>query len=93
MAKITDVVGYSFDADTYCVDCTRKHFNLMVKAWENHPAEVDENGLPYILVDGESNPVRAMFPTEEFDYQANCASCFEELDCVNLGEVLADCFV
>lgn len=59
------LAGYSFEADTYCVECTLKRFPLL--------------GI-IVTPDNEGNIVNAISRFDEFDYVPTCAVCHEELD-------------
>ena len=81
------IVGYTFEADTWCVECTLKHFAATVALLDpiaKQEPYVDKHGLPYNTVDGEGNTVWAIFPFHEFDYQPTCSRCFKDIDAVGL---------
>lgn len=77
------VIGYTFEADCHCVDCT-------LKRHESKPFELtdplklgegdDENGLPYAATDREGNAVHPMFSTDEASEGGDyCGDCGEQI--------------
>jgi hypothetical protein len=74
------ILGYAFDADTHCPECTRKA--LLRGALTRDAAHCyaskgsDEHGLPCDMVDSEGNIVYPMFldGTEQTEY---CGDCHE----------------
>ena len=81
------VVGYTFNADTHCPECTRQYFSVEIEnaAQDVGYNYVDEHGIPLDLWDSESNPVHVIFPSAEFDYFPACGDCREPIDAVNLS--------
>jgi hypothetical protein len=55
-----DVVGYSFNADCYCVDCT-------IEAFGGEPDEDTE--------DSDGNPVHPIFAGDEHEETVCCGDC------------------
>lgn len=87
-------VGYAFDADICCVDCTLKWAGTIPETQyefgnDKYPEDyqdadgvfqVDELIEDGIIVDSEGNMVHAVFDTEETDYPQHCADCGEYID-------------
>jgi hypothetical protein len=74
------VVGYSYDADTHCVDCTRKYaeqnasLDEMFK--EFYPSSVDIDRLIETMSDSEGNPLHPIFEIDEAgDCPTHCGDC------------------
>lgn len=78
------VIGYTYEADTHCVDCTIAASKRMLVD-NNHPyavplssfGKLDENGLHYNLVDSEGNLVHPIFDTDEGNFY--CGTCPKEI--------------
>lgn len=84
MARITDVTGYTFDADIYCIRCTKMFYNIGNLTSEN-PDQLDENGIPEDVqfvdrYDGGKYGVGAVFLGSEWDWQPSCGFCGEEIE-------------
>lgn len=60
--KSFDVVGYTADADTYCVDCTKEIYG-------------DDKKGADPKYDHEGNLVHPIFADSETDTPSSCASC------------------
>ena len=67
MANCTTVVGYTADADTYCVDCAKRIYGD------------DRNGAAPVH-DREGNEVQPIFGDSEWDSQPVCRACGAEID-------------
>ena len=81
----TDIIGYTYEADYHCVDCTIERFK------EHRPAlgdpmafAADENRILYNQTDSEGNTVHPVFADAEGyidedgrDTGASCGDCFE----------------
>lgn len=72
MASRHDPVGYTFEADIYCPDCTAERFppcddHEEIACSLCNPDEVDDEG----------NPIHAVFEWDESDYEEHCGSCGE----------------
>lgn len=72
---LTDVVGYTFDADTYCPDCTAKRY---ADKWTK------DGWISEDAVDSENNPVHPIFAESEWDSPAHCSDCHTMLDGISL---------
>ena len=69
-------VGFTWEADIYCLDCTRERFG-----------EPSDPVSPWLdVADSEGNPVGAVFPFDEFDYAPHCGGCGTPIDAVALEE-------
>ena len=62
------VVGYTWDGDTYCPECTRKRFQYVRE-------DRDGLGVPYRAFDTEGNRVQPIFVIDEWDEDIHCGSC------------------
>ena len=63
-----DVIGYAFDADTYCEDCTEKMY----------PGATDwrRDGFdPSDYTDSEGNELHPIFGDDESDHPDHCGRC------------------
>ena len=90
----TTIIGYTYEADTHCVDCTKSRFAYN---WQFDPWDLDnfdKNDVPFSAMDNEGNLVHPIFCGAEFDYQPNCAECHEIIEGIQLTEdgELAECF-
>lgn len=69
MAHATDIIGYMFDADTYCEECTERM----------HPGSTDwraEGFEPTDYTDSEGNELHPIFlSNSESDHPEHCGSC------------------
>jgi hypothetical protein len=73
------VVGYAYDADTHCVDCTREYVQL----WSNDPeGDVQPDSIEDVMDgkvdfhDGEGNPIHPIFSIDEAgDTPTHCGDC------------------
>ena len=85
------IVGYAYQADVKCPNCTRvdwlegrlvekSHTVLPYETLDNIPDGVDENNIPYDLIDIEGNIISAVFTTSEFDFYLFCANCDNDID-------------
>ena len=74
MVDITIPIGFSYEADIYCCDCTWDRFSTTGAAypWEG-------------VKDYEGNELAPVFPTSEFDSEPHCGSCGIEIYAVNLA--------
>lgn len=75
------VIGYSFEADCHCVDCTLKRheqrpFDLTDPL--GYGGGVDENELPYAATDDEGNAVHPIFSTD--DGEEYCGDCLQPIE-------------
>ena len=74
------VIGYTYEADVHCVDCTVED-SVRMKLDHNHPYAMgesfkDDNGVEYDFVDREGNLIHPVF---EFEAGERCGDCFKEL--------------
>lgn len=72
------VIGYNYEADTHCVECTLKRFKaggFSLTNPLNHNPGLDENGIDYRATDEQGNAVHPIFSTDEGDW--NCGDCGE----------------
>lgn len=77
MASATTVVGFKWEADIYCYNCTRERFG-----------EPADQVSPWVgVLDNEGNEVGAIFGNHEFDYEPHCRGCREPIDAVHLQEL------
>ncbi len=67
--KSFDVIGFSYDADTYCIACTQKRFAHLTD---------DVLTCDTVLEDSEGNPIQVMFLGDS-DGSECCGSCRENL--------------
>ena len=74
------VVGYTYDADTWCVDCTVWRFPA------DGDGDADENGVSLSAKDGEGNAVHPMFDSDEWDSTPACGACWSEIPVANVRE-------
>ena len=80
MAHAFSVIGYTYDADTWCPACTLKSWKE--KNLERDPDHFyahkgkDENGVPMDLVDSEGNIVSPIFLDNAYE-DMDCAGCSE----------------
>lgn len=75
------VIGYSFEADMHCVECTlarnrERPFSLDDPL--GFGKGCDENGLPYAATDSEGNAVHPVFSTDEGE--ECCGDCGASLE-------------
>lgn len=69
--KVYEVVGYTYEADTHCLDCTTKRFAV---PGEDGPEIIDDTP------DNEGNPIHPIFLGDEFDYTPFCGTCHMRID-------------
>ena len=56
------IIGYTYEADYHCTDCTEKRFG--------------KDDLDYAFtVDNEDNPVHPVFSTDEIQDHSACGEC------------------
>lgn len=83
---MVSVVGYSFNADTFCLECTREYAErqLMDRGFSEDIAEVQFSdysleALTKLVKDSEGNDLHPIFDTDEqLDSDAVC-SCGETI--------------
>ena len=68
------VVGYSYDSDTYCIECTRKQYP------PTNANTDDGHGVEINAFDREGNRINAIFDTNEYDRPTNCWVCQATID-------------
>lgn len=69
--KTYEIVGYTYEADTHCLDCATKRF-------KDH---LDSNGfVREYVTDTEGNPIHPIFLGDEFDHTPFCGTCREQID-------------
>jgi hypothetical protein len=76
------VIGYTFEADVHCVQCTLERHRthpFALEYPEGMDKRPDENGLPYAAVDTEGNSVHPTFSTDENATEEHCGDCGEAL--------------
>jgi predicted dehydrogenase len=66
--KSYEVIGYTYEADCHCLDCTRKRFG-------GEPEAVD-----YTATDNEGNDIHPIFLGDEFETAPVCGDCLTELE-------------
>lgn len=84
------VIGYSFDADTYCVDCTeryvKEHNKIDGRNLNADEMDMFRNG-EWEFLDSEGNPIHAMFDTDESGGSPDhCGNCHAYIDTSWSGE-------
>tara|TARA_R100000808_G_scaffold42_2_gene244 strand:+ start:2510 stop:2971 length:462 start_codon:yes stop_codon:yes gene_type:complete len=57
-----NIIGYTYEADYHCIDCTEKEFGK------------DDLGYAF-TVDNEDNPIHPVFSTDEIQEYSACAEC------------------
>ena len=81
---LTYVIGYTYDADIHCVDCTARNTagigHQHAKAFTE--CQPDGYGVCELVIDLEGNELGVIFPDTEFDYTPTCADCGEEINLV-----------
>ena len=76
----TTVIGYSWQADMHCVDCTRHAANVgLLKREPPLSMDTDEHGLATDLVDSEGNEIHPVFAGDEGASDERCGDCGDEL--------------
>ncbi len=88
MPHPTQIIGYAYEGDTHCPECTRKRFVDSSKVSHNlsvDPRTLDQHGLPWEQKDSEGNMIAPVFHDQKFqdlqrygNYQ-NCSDCGETL--------------
>lgn len=71
------IIGYTYEADVHCVDCTRKRFPR-----ESAPADypyTDSAGVPLTARDREGNVVHPITDIDESANTEHCGDCREKL--------------
>ena len=74
------IIGYAFNADIHCPDCTRDAFErgqLVHGIDAKH--YVDEHGLPGRLQEDNGNAVHPVFDIDENASSEYCGDCFAKL--------------
>ena len=66
------IIAYTWDANIYCIRCTRERF-------PNDGTELDEHGVPVDACDDEGNPIHPKFSTDEVLANIYCDRCKDEL--------------
>lgn len=77
------IIGYTFEADYHCVECTlsRHHEHPFVLEYpEGMDKKPDENGLPFAAVDNEGNSVHPIFSTDELEEDTCCGDCNQTIE-------------
>lgn len=82
--KTYEVVGYTYDADFHCPDCTRDAMRSgrlqtgLVIGERDYKPSADENGIPEDLIDSEGNEIHPVFLG---DCQGDeiCGDCLESI--------------
>ena len=64
--KSYEVIGYAYEADLHCLDCTSARF------------KANANRLNFIAIDSEGNTVSPIFLGE--DHGEHCGDCLARLD-------------
>ena len=72
------IIAYTYCADVHCPACADAAYAAGRLVRSGRQGEYDEHGLPMSLIDGEGNPVRPVFSTEEYWVYA-CGDCGERL--------------
>ena len=70
--NVFEVVGFSYEADTYCVQCTE----------EQRGVTPDDE---YDTFDSEGNVIAPIFASHEFDTQPACGVCGEGINAQIIG--------
>lgn len=71
------VIGYTYEADIHCPDCTEARFSV---GYAKHPFitifhQIDNCGVPYNSRDNEGNLVHPIFSTDEIEHDSACSNC------------------
>lgn len=76
------LVGYVFEADTYCIKCSEERFGPELQSWvagahqQSYPYEKRNSQPP---LDSEGNPVSAITGDMEFQCTLHCGDCHTDL--------------
>lgn len=74
------IIGYAYDADCHCVDCTRERADVgLLKRVPPLKLDTDEHGIALDLVDDEGNDVHPIFSTDENATDETCGDCGNKL--------------
>src|SRR5688572_18996160 len=80
--KAWEIIGYTFDADTHCPDCTFDKFGRNLPP--EFKGELDDNGVPVEAEDSEGNQVHPIFASDE------SADPKKDTCCGTCGDVIAE---
>ena len=70
------VIGYTFDADVYCVNCTKSRHAKNLFTFDRQGTEgKDPHGIPHDATDTEDNLVCPIFSTDEQIETYHCRDC------------------
>ena len=74
------VIAYTYGAAVHCPECVRaaRADGTLVPAADYHelPPGADEHDVPYALQDGEGNPIRSVFDTDDTPAEGlRCDTC------------------
>lgn len=82
-----EVVGYTYDADQHCVECTEKYVKEIPihtyreDKWHNHDMTWKELVEEEVVTDSEGNPIHPIFDTDEAgDSPDHCGDCGEYIN-------------
>lgn len=75
------VAGYTWNADTYCVDCTKTALTEGMLYTPNTYGTIDgdEHGIPFDAIDTFGETIFPIFTDSEWDYVVHC-ECGEEIE-------------
>lgn len=60
------IIGYAYECDTHCPECTYKRFTTKANRQSEH---LDEHGLPNPApLDADGNEIHPMFSTDDYSY-------------------------
>lgn len=81
-----EIIGYAWEADLHCVDCTRAALRhpsrpaLMTRAAYISDLPRDANGLPEVMIDRDGNQAHPVLRTDENpDGAPHCGDCRKPL--------------
>ncbi len=78
--KDYEVIGYSFNADMYCVECTEEYVNEQIEIGDLEPSkklDALEQSLEEktnLVTDLEGNSLHPIFAGDEFEYNYPCGN-------------------
>jgi hypothetical protein len=70
--KSFEIVGYTYEADIHCLDCTEKRFNVEIDEYQGFEGE-DK------IEDREGNNPHPVF-LDNLEGEEYCGDCFKKID-------------
>lgn len=69
--KSYEIIGYAYEADVHCINCTANRFNIVDSTLIK---------LEQLPVDSEGNTISIISLQEEFELMPYCGTCHQIID-------------